>query len=145
MSKYLTLQNKALRQGMYVRYVLLPQSNIPYTTNGHIMVRGKTPELKPLKVQDDYRNEEPIVLTDKRWLSDLKDMEQAELEPITSKPELIRVGDRRYQSIYVEYIMAKYPVAGWHTGGGKLVALDSGENIIAIIAPLKEEIANDKV
>lgn len=137
MGKYLNLQNKALHKGLYLAYVELPQSRVPYTTNGHLMVRGKVAETSVLKTQDDLRNQDPIALTDKRWLSDLKDLQPTELE--VELEDEVTAGDQKYSPLYVEYVMARYQVADWKRGGKNLVAVDTGDKIIAIIAPLKEK------
>lgn len=135
MSKYLNIQNKALHQGLYLAYVMLPKASIPYTTNGHIMVRGKVHEVKPIKAQEDRRDMELTVLSNPEWLADLNDMTPVEM--LLHDDKEVEANGIYYQKLYVQYIMARYQVSEWKTGGTKLVAVDEKDNIIAIIAPMK--------
>ena len=132
MAKYLALQNKALRQGLYLAYasVTAEGKTTDYTTNGHIMVLGKLEEVKPLKAQYDLRPEPYSIRMD------FKNKKEVELEP---SDDTVMAGDHEYQSIYVQYISARYPVAEWMQAGDKLLAVDASNNIIGAVAPLKPE------
>ena len=144
---YLTLQNKALHQGMYLAYAQLPSSALVYTTNGHIMVRGKIHEVKTIKVQEDKRSDtHPILINDMTWLGELKDKREANIvmdDELLEDTEVFSNG-HVYQKLYVKYIMARYPVAEWVQVTDKLVALDVKENIIGIIAPVNNKIEGDQ-
>jgi len=141
---YLTLQNKALHQGMYLAYAQLPSSALVYTTNGHIMVRGKIHEVKPIKTQEDKRSDtHPILINDMTWLGELKDKKPVEMLLVDDAND-VEANGLHYQKLYVKYIMARYPVAEWVQVTDKLVALDVKENIIAIIAPVNNKIEGDQ-
>lgn len=142
---YLNLQNKALHQGLYLSYVELPTiaSGMTYTTNGHIMVRGKVEEVKTINSQED-RRKGVTVITDREWLSDLKELDDT--DALLVGEQYVEANRHNYQRIYIQYVMARYPVAEWKTTKvGRLVALDENNNIIAVIAPLVEGESNELV
>lgn len=131
MSKYLALQNKALHQGMYLAYVTIHTTPgaTPhrYTTNGHVAVRGELDEVKTIKNQEDRRGEDHEVVMN------FTGMKEVELEPLD---DTVKAGEHEYQSLYVKYIIARYPVADWRQSEDKLIALDTSNNILGIIAPI---------